>query len=112
MHAILLNFFGPRHVLERFCGGNGCTSGFIDKLNPFAYKERYFICCLAEVPAINKWQGYKCVCFYNVLHYFPLKEGFFPYRAQREEFGCCFECLWTFNEATMGLTGAIIGNIT
>lgn len=47
------------------------------------YEERYFICCLAEVPTINKWQGYKCVCFYNVLHYFPLKEAFFLCVAQR-----------------------------
>lgn len=42
---------------------------------------------------------------------FHLKTDFFHTVLKGEEFGCCFECLWTFNEATMGLTGAIIGNI-
>lgn len=42
---------------------------------------------------------------------FHLKRHFSRAVLKGGEFGCSCECLWTFNEATMGLTGAIIGNI-
>lgn len=102
----------PRHVLERFCVGKQTHLKF--------YRQTITHLHMRKGIRFVSWQKFQSLTSGRVTNVFAftmcciifhLKRDFFCTALKGEEFGCCFECLYTFNEVTVGLTGAIIGKI-